>query len=237
MNTQNIFQRYEIKYLITLDQKQRLLDSMDGCIQNDSFSKYTICNIYFDTSSKYLIRHSLEKPVYKEKLRLRSYGTATPDSTVFLELKKKYRDVVYKRRITLREQDAMAYLCQNGPLPEHSQIGSEIDYFRKFYSDLTPSVALSYEREAYCGIEDESLRITFDENILWRNEDFSLCSPVYGNEILKPDQALMEIKTGAAMPLWLTHLLTANHIFKTSFSKYGTAYQQMLMNHGGLRYA
>lgn len=237
MNTENIFQRYEIKYLITTSQKQRLLDGMSRHIQSDRFSNYTICNIYFDTMNKYLIRRSLEKPVYKEKLRLRSYGTAQPESTVFLELKKKYRDIVYKRRITLAEVDAMAYLCQDGPVPQPSQISSEIDYFRKFYRDLCPSVVLSYEREAYCGVENADLRITFDQNILWRDTDFSLCSPIYGNEILAPGQALMEIKVGDAMPLWLTHLLTENGIYKTSFSKYGSAYAQMLKSNGGLRYA
>lgn len=237
MNTENIFQRYEIKYLISTEQKLRLLEGMGRHIQEDRFSNYTICNIYFDTTSKYLIRRSLEKPVYKEKLRLRSYGTPAPDSIVFLELKKKYRDIVYKRRITLSEADAMTYLCQNGPLPEKSQISSEIDYFRNFYRDICPSVVLSYDREAYCGITQKDLRITFDQNILWRNHDFSLCSPIYGNEILAPGQTLMEIKVGEAMPLWLTHLLTENQIYKTSFSKYGCAYRQMMRLNGGQCYA
>ena len=147
MDYQTIFQRYELKYQMNLEQKQRLLDVLGDSLRPDRFGRSTICNIYFDTADCRLIRRSLEKPVYKEKLRLRSYGVSAPDSAVFLELKKKYQDVVYKRRVGLGEAQAMNCLLSGAPLPESSQIGREIDYFRSFYRELFPTVVLSYERE------------------------------------------------------------------------------------------
>ena len=240
MSYQNTFKRYEMKYLITKKQKQMIQEAFGAYMKGDDYGKSTICNIYFDTPDSLLIRRSLEKPVYKEKLRVRSYGRATEDSEVFVELKKKYKSVVYKRRINATQQDAMEYLCKGAPLPVQSQITEEIDYACELYRDLQPAVYLSYEREAFYGKEDRELRITFDENILWRNEDISLCSEVYGEPILKPGYALMEIKIAEAMPLWLVKLLSDNHIYKTSFSKYGCAYQEMLRNqklNGGKKYA
>lgn len=230
MSYQNTFKRYELKYLITKKQKQIIQEAFGAYMKNDEYGRSTICNIYFDTLDSLLIRRSLEKPVYKEKLRVRSYGRATEDSEVFVELKKKYKSVVYKRRVNATEQEAMEYLCKGVPLPKQSQITEEIDYAFEFYKDLRPSVYLSYEREAFYGKEDRELRITFDENILWRNEEISLCAEVYGEPILKPGYALMEIKIAEAMPLWLVKLLSDNHIYKTSFSKYGCAYQEMLRN-------
>lgn len=240
MSYQNTFKRYELKYLITKKQKQMIQEAFGAYMKGDEYGKSTICNIYFDTPDSLLIRRSLEKPVYKEKLRVRSYGRATEDSEVFVELKKKYKSVVYKRRINATEQNAMDYLCKGVPLPKQSQITEEIDYACELYRDLQPAVYLSYEREAFYGKEDRELRITFDENILWRNEDISLCSEVYGEPILKPGYVLMEIKIAEAMPLWLVKLLSDNHIYKTSFSKYGCAYQEMLRNqkfNGGKKYA
>lgn len=225
MSFQNIFQRYEIKYLITNDQRKAVMNAMREYMKPDEYGKSTICNIYFDLPDYYLIRHSLEKPVYKEKLRVRSYGTVGPNDTVFVELKKKYNDVVYKRRINLPEREAMYYLGSDlkGGLP--GQIGNEIDYFRFFYKELEPKVFLSYDREAFYAKDDDSFRVTFDENIRWRQTDLSLTKAPYGQAILQPGQSLMEVKTSGAIPLWMVRVLSDNGICKTSFSKYGRAYE------------
>ena len=230
MSNQSIFQRYELKYLVTKDQRQIIMDEMSSRIKGDEYGKSTICNIYFDLPNYYLIRKSLEKPAYKEKLRMRSYGTVTHADKVFVELKKKYNGVVYKRRISLPEGEAMHYLCDAavGRLP--GQIGREIDYFRTFYKDLRPAVFISYDREAFYAKDDDSLRVTFDQNIMWRDYDLSLTSGAYGKQVLESDQSLMEIKVGAAMPLWLVSILTENKIYKTSFSKYGKVYCDMVSN-------
>ena len=228
MAYQAVFKRYELKYLITRDQKQRLLEAMAPHMALDKYGRTTIRNIYFDTPSYQLVRRSIEKPVYKEKLRIRSYRQVRADGSVFVELKKKYNGVVYKRRLSMQEQDAMAWICSATPPPE-GQIGAEIEYFRKFYAGLHPAVFLSYEREAYYCHNGSDFRVTFDDTILCRREDLSLEAPVWGHPLLGDDQVLMEIKTGGGVPLWMTHALTQENIRKTSFSKYGTAYQTMIL--------
>lgn len=117
---------------------------------------------------------------------------------------------------------------ENIPLPVHSQIANEIEYFRCYYQTLQPVVFLSYEREAYYALDGSDFRVTFDENILYRSKDLSLGSKIYGNPLLGEQETLMEIKTSGGMPLWMTRVLTENHVFKTSFSKYGAAYQAMI---------
>ena len=228
MKYQENFRRYELKYLLSPEQKTAVLKGMKGCMALDDYGRSTICNIYYDTPDKLLIRRSLEKPVYKEKLRVRSYGTATLDSTVYVELKKKYKSVVYKRRVSATTKEALDYMERGIPLRKRCQIAEELDYTCSLYGTLEPAVYLSYEREAYYGLEDSGLRITFDENIFWRDTDISLCKPAYGRRIIDRDRTLMEIKISDAMPLWLAKLLSENGIFQTSFSKYGTAYEQML---------
>ncbi len=232
MEAQKIFKRYEYKYMLTLEQQSELKELMKQYMIADAFGRSTICNLYFDTPQYLLIRRSLEKPVYKEKIRLRTYGQATPETNAFIELKKKYKKVVYKRRISASYEDAMQYLCQRADVIPHSQICSELDYALNLYQEIQPAMYLSYEREAFYGKDDHELRITFDQHILWRTEDLELTSPVYGRELLQPGQVLTEIKIGHAMPLWLNHFLTEHHIYRTSFSKYGTAYKTLLMEAG-----
>ena len=228
MAFQFIFKRYEYKYLITGEQKRRLLDIMAEYLIPDSYGRTTIRNIYFDTPSRLLIRRSIEKPAYKEKLRVRSYKQADPDSTVFVELKKKYDSVVYKRRIAVSEATSSFWLSGNKPSALTGQIVDEVDYFLHYYTDISPSVFLSYEREAFVCPKESGLRITFDENILARQEDMSLCSGVYGDPLLPGGSILMEIKCAGGLPLWLTGFLSREKIYKTSFSKYGKAYCAMM---------
>ena len=149
---------------------------------------------------------------------------------MFVELKKKYKSVVYKRRILLPQKQVMESFDCGLPLPGSSQIIAEIEYFRSYYKDLFPKVFLSYEREAFSDVNNSGLRITFDENILYRNKDLSLSSAVYGQPLLREGDVLMEIKTAESIPLWLCHILTQRKIYQTSFSKYGNAYHCLMMN-------
>ncbi len=225
---QAVFKRYEIKYMLTVEQKAKVLEAMEPYMALDKYGRTTIRNIYFDTDNYRLIRRSLEKPTYKEKLRIRSYQTATHDSPVFVELKKKYDRVVYKRRTSMPELEAMAWVC-NGERPsKESQITREIDYVLRFYGDLRPAVFLSYEREAFFAKDGGDFRVTFDENILCRQNDLSLCSEPYGENILEEGKTLMEIKCSGGMPLWMVHTLSEQGIFNSSFSKYGVAYQRLI---------
>lgn len=232
MGYQTVFSRRELKYLLSRSQQQAVLHAMADYMEPDRYGKSTVRNIYFDTDSYRLIRRSLEKPVYKEKLRIRSYQQTQPDTPVFVELKKKYRDTVYKRRLPLPEALAMQWLTGQIPCPADTQIAREIAYTLQYYQRLQPTVFLSYDRTAYYCRDNSDLRITFDTDILCRQDALQLGAPVGGNPILPDGKVLMEIKTSGGIPLWLTRVLTEEKIYKASFSKYGTAYQTMIF-HGG----
>ena len=228
MASKNVFQRFELKYLLTPEDKAAVLLAMSEHMRPDNYGRTTIRNIYFDDPSYRLIRRSIEKPIYKEKLRVRSYRRAEPDSEVFVELKKKYHGTVFKRRASMPEATAMAWLC-GGDIPFDSQICREIEYFCDFYKTLRPALFLSYEREAYYSVLGDDLRITFDENIFARREDLSLTSDAYGFAVLPEGRTLMEIKCHGAIPLWMVEVLSKNKIYKTSFSKYGRTYTDYLL--------
>lgn len=234
MRYQAVFKRYELKYLITPAQKDAVLAAMEPYMTLDQYGRTTIRNIYFDTPDYRLIRRSLEKPIYKEKLRLRSYHRAAPQSRIFVELKKKFDHVVYKRRLSLREDEALDWLAGKARCAEPCQISREIDYFLGFYPQLRPTVFLSYQREAYCCRDGSSFRVTFDDNILCRQDDLSLDARIGGIPILPEGNILMELKCAAGIPLWMTAALTRERIFRTSFSKYGTAYQKLIFRGGNI---
>lgn len=228
MAYQAVFKRYELKYMLTLAQKEIVLQAMEPYMELDKYGRTTIRNIYFDTDRYLLIRRSIEKPAYKEKLRVRSYAKATAQSNVFVELKKKYDDVVYKRRVCLPEKEAMDWVCGKKHCRDHGQINEEIDYFLDHYETLHPTVFLSYEREAYFCRDGSDFRVTFDDQILCRQSDFSLMSDVGGTPILPEGKVLMEIKCAGGIPVWMTNTLSREHIYKTSYSKYGTAYTTLI---------
>lgn len=228
MANQNVFRRYELKYMLTLEQKEKVLKAMEPYMKLDKYGRTVIHNIYFDTDNYRLIRQSIEKPAYKEKLRIRSYSQAEPDSEVFVELKKKYKHVVYKRRIAMPEIKAMEWVCNREHCERETQIAEEIEYFVKYYENLHPAVFLSYEREAYYSKDGSDFRVTFDDHILFRENDLSLEAEIGGIPILEEGKVLMEIKCSGGIPMWMTQILSEEHIYKTSFSKYGTAYTTVI---------
>lgn len=216
----DVFCRKELKFLVDEEQRRQLEAVFAQRMIPDKFPHSSIRNIYYDTPDFRLIRRSLEKPVYKEKLRLRCYGDS---KEVFLEVKKKYKGVVYKRRISLTEQSTEAFMEFRGTIPD-TQIGREMVYFRDFYRELKPQVYLSYERDAWFSKRDPGLRITIDEQIRYRYCNLHLDQAPDGQEILPPGQYLMEVKAENAIPVWLMELLAQLKISKISFSKYGRAY-------------
>lgn len=228
MSFQTIFQRYELKYMLTENQKEAVLQAMEPYMTLDQYGRTTIRNIYFDTDNYRLIRHSIESPAYKEKLRIRSYSQAEPESTVFVELKRKYQKLIYKRRIALPEKEATEWLSGKRHCQKNSQISAEIDYFLQYYEVLGPMVFLSYDREAFYSKDHPDFRVTFDDTILYRQKDLSLESEVYGFPILPEGITLMEIKCSSSIPMWMVSVLSEQQIYKTSFSKYGTAYRTLI---------
>lgn len=218
------FKRHEIKYLITINQYVNLMNYLSDKVEKDVFYKSTIYNVYYDTDNFELIRKSIEKPIYKEKLRIRSYDKPTLDSRVYVELKKKYDHIVYKRR----EKIAYKYVLNNSFLEgAETQIDKEIKYFNDFYGGLTPKMFLSYEREAYYFKDDKQIRITFDNNIKYRTENVNLLSSISDIKLLPNNLVLMELKVPFSIPYNLAKYLSSEKIFKRPFSKYGTAYKQI----------
>ncbi len=233
-----VFNRYEKKYRITdacyNKLRERLLTYMEPDAHSRDGEFYTICNIYYDTPRNELISRSLEKPVYKEKLRLRSYGTVTPEDKVFLEIKKKFKKKVNKRRTKLKLAEAYAFV-ESGVIPEHksymnAQVLRELQYLlKRMNMELKPALFLSYDRVAMFGKDNKEFRITFDRNITTRRYDLGLHYGIYGDKLLPEDEWIMEIKIEDAMPLWMTKLLSEFRIYPTSFSKYGTEYTRYML--------
>ena len=203
-----------------------MLEGISNYMEPDEYAEYTIGNVYYDTYHYDLIRSSLEKPIYKEKLRVRSYGVPSADDNVFVEIKKKFDGIVYKRRITMNAEDAMISLSR-GYIDRDDQISREINWFLHTY-DPIPAAYIGYDREAFAGIDDPNLRLTFDTNLRGRSWDTDLQLGDHGMYIIPKDTILMEIKIPGSAPLWLSHLLNENSIFDISFSKYGTYYKQMI---------
>ena len=228
-----VFNRYEKKYRIRDDTYHKLREVLAERMESDEHSRdgdfYTICNIYYDTPDNYLIRKSIDGSVYKEKLRLRSYGTVTAEEQVFLEIKKKYKRRVNKRRTKILLPEAYEYI-ETKEKPDvkpfmNGQVLNEIDYMIH-RMELSPKVFLSYDRCAMFSKENRDFRVTFDRNIRTRRYDLGLHYGIYGEPLLEEDEWIMEVKAEHAVPLWMTRILSDFQLYPTSFSKYGTEYKK-----------
>ena len=227
--TKLTFQRYEKKYLLKRDQYESFMDELSGYVKPDAYFESLVMSVYYDSNTFDLIRASIAKPAYKEKLRLRSYGIPGENSTVFVELKKKYAGIVYKRRVELPQAQAEAWL-QTGSLDADGQVIREVNWMLRSRGPLYPQAVICCDRRAYVGVENEELRITFDRSIRWRDDELSLTHGDSGRELLQNGEVLMEIKMPGSAPLWLADMLSRHGIFPTGFSKYGTCYTKNLID-------
>lgn len=222
-----VFKRMELKYRLSAVRFRPFLAALREYAEPDAYGQYTIGSLYYDTPAYDLIRASLEKPVYKEKLRLRGYGIPKASDTVYLELKKKYNGEVFKRRVPLPLETAARYM-RTGEKPHPScQVLEEIDWFTRC-RPLQPAAYLAYDRTALFDRADPGVRITFDERIRYRADHLDLS---FGDEgaLLFPDgTVVMEIKLPGSMPLWLSRLLDSFALYPVSVSKYGTCYREHL---------
>ncbi|MFZ5985566.1 MAG: polyphosphate polymerase domain-containing protein [Bacillota bacterium] len=230
-----VFNRYEKKFLMGSDTYERIQNVLCEYMELDEYNKthpfYTISNIYYDTTDNHLIRNSISKPKYKEKLRLRGYGVPSLEDKVYLEIKKKVNGLVNKRRTKLTLDEAYQFIA-TGQKPDlkrymNKQVLNEIDYFLKLYN-LEPKIYIAYDRKAYFGINNRDLRITFDTNIRTRRKDLRLEYGDYGEKLLHDNIWLMEVKAEKSIPIWLSKMLSEYKLYKTSFSKYGTEYKTMI---------
>lgn len=223
------FKRYEKKFLLTQQQYDVLVSKLSDYMEPDQHcldgKNYSIYNIYYDTVHSDVIRHSISKPYYKEKLRLRSYKVPKkPTDKVFLELKKKINGIVNKRRVVLTLQEAKDFVERGVRPPSRDymseQVINEIDYYLS-HELVKPAVYIGYTRKAFFAKNDPEFRLTFDSKILTRRENLTLESGYYGEDILKENQYLMEVKILGAIPVWFTQILSELEIYNTKFSKYG----------------
>ena len=224
----SVMQRYEMKYLLSGAQADFLRRKLAGHMQIDEYGLTSIASLYYDTPDARLIRASLEKPEFKEKLRARSYGLAGKDSPVYLELKRKYNGVVYKRRVQSTVPELGRFFAGEDLAGGSEQIRKELAYFRDFYAALVPACLIIYDRTAYFEPGGD-LRLTIDDRPRYRTEDLTLTRSMDGAPLLNDGWSILEIKVQGAMPLWLSEALSEGQIFKSSFSKYGEAYRQELL--------
>ena len=222
-----IFKRYEKKYLLTKTEYEQLMSVIKEKLVPDKYGKNTLCSLYLDTPDFLLIRNSIDAVSYKEKLRMRSYGIPGRDKPLFFEIKKKYKRVVYKRRVSMTVEQAVEYI-ETGVPPFESQIMREIDYLMQFYRQPKPNVCILCDREAFFSKDDSEIRLTFDANLRYRYGFPSNENIGEGIPIIENDKYIMEIKTPGAMPLWLVHALSEYKIYPRSFSKYAHAYYDIM---------
>lgn len=223
-----VMKRYEIKYLMSKEQTEFLKKQLIGHMELDQYGLTSIASLYYDTPDYRLIRLSQEKPLFKEKIRLRSYGIATESSPVFLELKRKAYGIVYKRRVQTTIPNVKKFLDKQGNICADGQIAREITYFRDYYDNLVPACLIIYDRNAYYEPGGD-LRLTIDYNPRYRVENINLTTNMEGISLLPDGYAILEVKVQQAMPLWLTKILDDGHIYKSTFSKYGEAYKQQAL--------
>lgn len=223
-----VMKRYEVKYILTKEQAEYLVDALKGHMEVDQYGKTSIASLYYDTVSFRLIRTSIEKPEFKEKVRLRSYGLATPGKPVFLELKRKAYGIVYKRRVVTSFDDVTRFFNGESNIFANGQIAKEITYFRDYYGTLIPACLIIYDRVAYFEPNGD-LRLTIDYNPRYRLDNLNLDTSMDGISLLNEGEAILEIKVQDAIPLWLSSILDKGKIYKGSFSKYGEAYKQQIL--------
>ena len=223
-----VMKRYELKYLLTAEQTNFLREHLKGHMEVDQYGKTSIASLYYDTPTYQLIRTSVEKPEFKEKIRLRSYGIATEESPVFLELKRKAYGIVYKRRVQTTIPLVHKFFSGEGDICAPGQINKEITVFRDYYKTLVPACLIIYDRTAFFEPGGD-LRLTIDENPRYRTDDLTLTRSMDGISLLGEGCTILEVKVQEAVPLWLCDILSAGGIRKGSFSKYGEAYRQQLL--------
>lgn len=236
------FKRYEIKYFLLKEKAEELVLRLYPHMVLDPHcpggESYRISSIYFDTDDRYFIRHSMSRPLYKEKFRMRSYGGQKSDcDMVFLEIKRKFDRIVSKRRAILTLKQAEEFVNKS-VRPEvsgymNNQVVDEMAFFLGTYR-VRPSAYIGYNRVAFSGKHDLGLRVTFDTDIVARRNELTLRSPSNGERLIDERKALMEIKFSYSVPIWLSSLLSEFDLFRRGYSKYGNEHELLVANEGRL---
>lgn len=225
------FRRIESKYIVNSFQKEELTKELLKHMEYDKFcvgeKTYKIQNIYYDTDDQAVISRSIEKPTYKQKLRLRKYDSGE----LFLEIKKKSEGVVGKRRISLTMEELKRWMEDAVPpvrtkyVDQH--IIQEISYYLKC-TRFKENVYISYERLGFFDKNDKEFRVTFDSDIHTKRNNFDFDTDDYEENLLPDGTYILEIKSVRNYPIWLVNKLNELKIYRHSFSKYGTEYKRFL---------
>lgn len=232
MKLKKVFQRKETKYLLTQEQFTLFFEELQHYMEIDEYGLHTILSLYFDTEDFRFIQKSMQKPKYKEKFRVRSYGVPRQETPVFLEIKKKVKGIVYKRRVATPYNTYTNWLHEKifkeTAEAAPTQIEKEINWLFKKNKDLEPRVLIAYDRLSMFTEEDSEFRVTFDQKIRFRSTKLDLMMGS-GGELVAPEiGVLMEVKAMGAYPLWFVHLLNKHAVRKGSFSKYAETYKRHL---------
>lgn len=222
-----VMQRVEWKYILSAEQTEFFRERLKGHMEPDAYGLTTIQSLYYDTPDRRLVRTSIEKPEFKEKIRLRAYGRATSETPVYLELKRKAFGIVYKRRVQATVPEVKRFFAGEPVLDEDGQIDREIIYFRDYYKKLEPACMILYDRTAYYE-PDGDLRLTIDRNPRYRTDALSFDLAPVGIALLAPGDTILEIKVQDTIPLWLVRILSEGNIKRGSISKYGEAYRRSM---------
>ncbi len=239
----DVFERKEMKYRLCATQLESLISAFETRLLPDERGITLVRSLYFDTPAHDLIARSMESPLYKEKLRLRVYGQASePGTPAFLEIKKKFKGIVYKRRVLVSigaahliiEGASLSEALAAHPLndealaaealtPHREQIAREIAFFIQRHDARRPSILTQCERQAFTS-SDGDLRVTIDRNLSYKANPQSIADTHFAIPLIPQTEAVMELKCTHALPLWLAGELSAVCAYKQSFSKCGTAY-------------
>ena len=226
------FSRYEFKFPVKYDDMDRMLDDLAPYVGQDEHTDengyYTISSIYLDNDTWQCFYETINRDKYRQKVRLRVYGSVDNNSICFFELKAKFKGLVGKRRVKMRLGDAMTFIkeCNAGHDPDintfecsNRQILKELKHIILTKS-LKPTVVVSYERLALFSKDDPDLRITFDVNIRTRDTELDLTKGTGGDYVTSEDTAILEVKTSKNIPYWLVGILKKYNYKDQTFSKY-----------------
>lgn len=228
---QEIFKRYEIKYLIPFSKYIELRELIMPYMHYDTYGnpegKYNIVSLYFDSDEKSIYYETRNKLPFRQKLRLRVYDQADVNSQSFIEVKQKFKNVVNKRRTILPLHEAYDILSGQDRSIEtvaasNPQILKEALHFQQSYA-LKPHTVVSYDRQAFSGTFEKDLRVTFDYNLMCRNDDLRIENGPEGHHFIDPGLVVLEVKVSEVVPFWLARLLSDLECNKQSVSKFCTS--------------
>lgn len=224
------FNRFELKYLLSLDAARRFADALGAYLEPDSYGegdgRYAVASLYYDSPDYRFYWEKVEGIKYRRKLRIRHYETEaelTSESPVFVEVKQRLDRVTQKRRAQLSYGDALL-LCNERTFPNHRPedraVIEEIHAMVWGYN-LRPTSVVSYLRQAFVGTDyDVGLRVTFDTHLCYRAHDLQLHSKQFGHLMVPPDRVIMEVKANERVPYWLTELVGEHNLRLVRVSKY-----------------